>query len=555
MSLKVYLPWWAASYIPLNGYHPIYKYICDGNGKNQYLTSSPAHLLSVKHEWPKSYSSSYRGPSSKYRQMYDDFFVQEELEFVNEIKADLHFYHSAPSFYGSKNFILHVESFLPIFMPFAFQGVGFVVNPDDVKSSYKRLFESEKCVAIFSHVKQTLNEVSLFFSSETIDKKLVYLPLGFLGEDNIHDSNQENIKKEFRISEDAYVFLYNNSASQSETQFVMRGGIVSLLAACQILKLHPRSIFIFRCPKPNFDDFAKYGIDTEYLDKISGSSIYWIEEFLEEKKMVELYQIADFNLLISANLHSNTILKSMHYSCVPIVTDTIGTEEYVSDMHDGIVLNGVRDVVWKFNDSHGYWHDDHEVFDDIDLFNSLADQLIYKLGLIFAQPNKLAKLKFESKLRCDTEHNSKARLAEMEDKILKLMNQNLPIRVFSDSMMTSLSKKYFTGCTTPMIINDIGKIRIISFQGLYYLQLLNKPNNSLNVYSILGSNNGGKHTWPVYSGYEDALAGAEFFLNNFDSFAQDHKLNTLDSLKSAIKNKFPKIFSKMKYIKQLMSFS
>jgi hypothetical protein len=467
---KIYLPWWQASYIPLNGFHPLYSFVCAKPEGIELLTLD-ARSIDCVNLSRNSGSIFFCGPKNKFlKKVYDDFYVKEEYFFNAKISGISEFHHTCPPLYISNPFYFHFESFLPIFMPYAFQGQEFVFHQrlNLIREAYKELFESEKCLGIVSHINTSLEEFSQFFNSEIIQKKIQHIPIGYLPASESNEVGIDGISDVIEKCKNHLTFIFNNSSSQYDESFVLRGGAVALKLALEFIKKGHFYKFIFRCAKPSQTLLKNYNIDEMLLLKYEGISIFWINNYLCDFDMNRLYACADFNLLISANLHSSSILRSMHHGCIPIISDTRGTEEYVSDFENCILINGVKEQVWTYSEKYKYWYDEHDIYKTTKFIDQLTKVAFDKVSAFCAEKDKKSVAE-NCKSYVREVHDPKLRAKELFNFFKLNSTTAISYPSHPNNSLIQLDNYKFLGRTSPSIFCDIGDRFILEFQRIYYV--------------------------------------------------------------------------------------
>jgi len=319
--MNILLPWNLSYFMPLNGFHPLYRGILGYKGEHRLIV--PKHDLKYSQFQYLTKQGCYNGKidddlwwlSDLEEDLKEDFFKlfpKREINFTSYLPGDIEFLHTAPITKGDRPFVVHLESFLPFFMPFSFQGEsGIASTLLKVRDSYKKLL-LKNCIAIVSHNKFTLKELSHFFNDSKIDALLKYIPIG------VPYEPIDVVTKPKKIT-----FLFVASAHQNINNFVYKGGMVAIASALKLLEPNPDKYqFIFRTKRPPNEAFTPYGIDLETLDRFEGDgSIIWLESNISELSLKRLFAKSDFLFLASASLHSDAVLRAMMYGTIPIVTD------------------------------------------------------------------------------------------------------------------------------------------------------------------------------------------------------------------------------------------
>lgn len=396
--LRVAAPWGLSRYLPLNGFHPLYQPLFDANPRLSFRAIDvPALAAALEHSaWfagetarrARSLARAWidAAPDEELLAAFVGHVTAEELWAASDLPGDIEFHHTSPYTAGRRPFVLHCESFLPVFFPFFRQGSGGLEDHAHVRSLYRAILGAPACIGILSHIPETLQEISRFLADPAIDAKLAQTRIG------IHEANLQSLLAAPRAAPaDGPVFLFTNSAHQSPNSIALRGGIAVLRFAEQYLRAGHRGRFVFRTARPDDALLAAWGVDAGYLRAQEPARIAWLEHYLDEDAQMSLFGAADVLLLPSANLHSATLMQALAAGAIPVVSDTHGTGHYVEDGLTGVVLGGVRERIWATHAPSGIRHDRHEAFPA--LADSLVAQMFEKLLPLLSQPAALAQMR------------------------------------------------------------------------------------------------------------------------------------------------------------------
>lgn len=368
--LRVAVPWNSSCYIPCNGFHPLYQALFDDGagspiainvldeprfaellGDNDCLQQISENVVrqhkQLEAKWAK-YSIANK---------FIEHIGVDDLWLNSHLPGDIELHHTCPLTTAERPFVIHCESFLPIFMPFAYQGAGFMQNVDEVRDFYTAILADDNCLGIYSHLQITLDQISRFFKNPQIDSKLELTRIGLA--ENTY--NELAAKEREPWPEGGPCFLFTSSAHQQQASFNLRGGGSVLLFAERYLREGRKAQFLFRCGRPRDYELEEFGINIAWLHEAENDQkIIWIEGFLPENEQLSLFKLADFFLMPSVNLHSVSLMQAQLAGAIPVVTDTYGTDRFVEDGRTGIVLEGVRDIVWQSDPVTGVPCDDHQ---------------------------------------------------------------------------------------------------------------------------------------------------------------------------------------------------
>ena len=108
-----------------------------------------------------------------------------------------------------------------MFYPFAHQGTRPLRNFKSLKH-YRKIFLTNECLGIFSHIPETLSSLSRFFGDSIVDSKLLPSRIGI-------SRNALPIAAKGKCPLLAPLrFLFINSAHQNPANFYLRGGPIVL---------------------------------------------------------------------------------------------------------------------------------------------------------------------------------------------------------------------------------------------------------------------------------------------------------------------------------------
>ncbi len=409
-KINVFLPWNLPEYYALNGFHDLYDFILE---ENQYFNFK---AIEIKKFYNKKYLNffAFLNKFNFSFRFYDkSASVSYLLSKVAAKGCELNFLHTSLIFAGeSKPFIFHLEDFQSIFLH---RDILPVFNKD---VNLQKIFEQNNCLAIISHIPETLQSFRNYFNSPVINSKLHYSRIA-ISNNFIKSAKKLKISKQ-KSSET--VFLFTSSGHQNTNNYVTRGFKVVINLAKKLIESGYKVKFIFKCIKLDRSAFLDLGLNDEQIDFIYNcSAIVWYEEYLSDDEMSVLYKMSDFFLLPSAQLHSMSILKSMYSESIPIVTDTVGTNQYVSHLKNGIVLNGVRKAVFQDNIFLLKPNIENYLF----LENSLTEQLFSNLVKIIDKKDVIEKMKSEAKETVIRNFNPKDNEEELLHHILMEYNKKV----------------------------------------------------------------------------------------------------------------------------------
>lgn len=389
--LKVAVPWSLSHYIPLNGFHPLYRALFDYVPDTVVLSSwdnaklyrrfrsdsSLRNLLLKKAE--EEMSRSWQATKDSIEKKYFEYFWAPNQILTTELMGDIEFHHTAPFPSLKRPFVFHCESFAPVLFPFTQQGSGDIKETAAIREHYRTILADPLCLGIFSHIPETLETFKVFFSDPAINCKLFPSTIGL--SENAFDGFDQVEKPPLSRPR----FLFVNSANQNSSNFFRRGGHLVLRFWKEFLASGRHGLLVMRCSRPSDDDLIEYGVDISMISIEMGESIIWAEDYLANHEMNALMASSHFFLLPSASLHSASIMQSMALGTIPVVSDTVGTSVYISDNENGIILQGIRRAVWHIDEGTGILVDAYCRTPELDI--SLVTQLFSRVCTLLDNPS------------------------------------------------------------------------------------------------------------------------------------------------------------------------
>ncbi|GLU30210.1 hypothetical protein WKR88_22250 [Trinickia caryophylli] len=388
--MSVAVPWSLSHYIPLNGFHPLYRALVDHAPRDVALNAWDNVKLhdrlaaddAVRDRLLKAASLQHERDcalgSETLARAYRDHFWPPNQVLTEALGGDIEFHHTAPFPSLSRPFVFHCESFAPVFLPFAGQGSGAFARPDELREHYRRILAHPLCLGIFSHIPETLNNLSRFFADAGIDRRLHSSRIGISGKMAVHADEPDAAALERPR------FLFINSAHQDGRNFFLRGGHLVLRFWHAFKQSGRDGTLLLRCAKPDDAALKEHGVDLAFLSAETGRSVFWAQDYLAGHELNALLASAHFFLLPGLSLHSVSIMQAMAAGAVPIVTDTVGTSVYVTDDETGIVLRGVRDALVQPDPNTGALVDSYG--DTRQLEPPLVEQLMRRIVALLDAP-------------------------------------------------------------------------------------------------------------------------------------------------------------------------
>ena len=405
-DLGVAAPWCLSHYIALNGFHPLYRALVDHAPDNVRVLSWDNVSLyetfvengelcdEMIQSARRQQQENHKGNSDEIEKAYREYFWPPNQVLTERLPGDIELHHTAPFPSMTRPFVLHCESFAPIFFPLTQQGGGRFKQHEKLREYYRHIFTSSLCLGIFSHIPETLNSIRLFFDDPEIERKLFPSRMG-LSAVAFADADREKPP----LTDQAR-FLFVNSANQNPGNFFRRGGHIVLRFWEKFRRDGRRGLLMLRCARPSDSDLRAYGVNTDFLNVETGESVIWAQDYLTHREMNALMADAHFFLLPSNSLHSVSIMQAMKLGAIPVVSDTIGTEQYVQNEKTGIVLKGVRETLWKRDPTTGVFVDQYRKMPELDA--DLTEQMYTRIGFYLDHSEQYQTLRTLTRAHADT---------------------------------------------------------------------------------------------------------------------------------------------------------
>ena len=474
-KLKISVPWSLSNYIPLNGFHPLYRAIFEAI-PDDIMCSTLNNVKLAEYFESKHNRNTFEKKYSEYseRNKYigniegsNDFYFKNNhagnLTLNSLIDCDVEFLHTAPTPTFQKPFIFHCESFLPIFIPIHEQGRGALSLDETYYKFYRKMFESDQCLSIMSHLPETLEQFKICFDSEIINKKLISTEIGISNNAYPVYDICYLLKKKNKGQ-----FLFINSAHQNPDNFYRRGGVEVLKFWERYIKSGGEGRLIMRCNKPSRKSLEIQGVNTEFIFENSSNNIIWINYHLNINELNKLFISSEYCLIPSLSLHSVTIMQALRFAAIPIVSDTVGTDLYVKDGINGFVVGSIRDRLWKVDPKTKLMFDDYDKQDEI--LSGLDLEILTKIQTI--QKNKFLLSDIQKKCYISgVEKHCGAAFAHNIWHHITSQTRFIKLSGFKQSILSQsildLSKNLslFESPTQPCLKLNLGKFRIYEVGG------------------------------------------------------------------------------------------
>src|SRR6185295_18247521 len=163
-NISVAVPWSLSHYIPLNGFHPLYRALFDHAPDNINLfawdnvklhrrfRSNASLREAVLNKAKAEQHHSERLARESIARTYRKYLWPPNHVLTTELIGDIEFHHTAPFPSLKRPFVFHCESFAPVWFPFAHQGTGSLERHEEIREHYQGIFANPLCLGIFSHI-------------------------------------------------------------------------------------------------------------------------------------------------------------------------------------------------------------------------------------------------------------------------------------------------------------------------------------------------------------------------------------------------------------------
>ncbi|WP_128001487.1 hypothetical protein [Piscinibacter defluvii] len=341
------LPWWMPHYRPLNGAHPLALGFLDGNPAIEPVRLGELSAL------PPQRLDGLLGRIARQARHLDEAQAGKLIEWLNfhdqlamessAGRCDLLMLHTTPLYAGSQPWIFHFESLPTLFVPFLFHGEcrGVDLRAQPWFALVREALESPNCLAVISHLKDSLRILNEVFRSPVIAAKCHRVPLG-LPPPSGGDPLAKFAGGPLRI-------LFTNSLHHHPRSFYLRGGHHLLEAFARLRREHPDAQLTVLSSVP--DDLGRR-FGPAHLQGVT-----WLRERVDDATLEQLFLSHHVFALPAAGLHTGSLLRALSHGCVPLVPDAPGYDEYTAPIADSVLtLRGVRALVYR--DEPGGWISD-----------------------------------------------------------------------------------------------------------------------------------------------------------------------------------------------------
>jgi glycosyltransferase involved in cell wall biosynthesis len=238
----------------------------------------------------------------------------------------------------NEDWFVEIEDITTLFFPYVVNGQTGDKRLGEIRQYplIKHLLESPRCKGILTHVGSTKRAVEGVFRSEMITGKVTHIPVAYVPREQV---SEDDLDAKRSASEAR--FFFNNSWHQSPINFYLRGGISILEAFEEVLRTEAPVQLVLRSRLPR-------DLESRFHNVLIDPRVSVMDRFMPNEKYLEILRQSHYFLLPSARLHIVSLLESMYYGAVPIVSDGWGILEHVEDGKTGHVLSGVYGKVsWE----------------------------------------------------------------------------------------------------------------------------------------------------------------------------------------------------------------
>ncbi|HUE14697.1 MAG TPA: glycosyltransferase family 4 protein [Planctomycetaceae bacterium] len=251
---------------------------------------------------------------------------------------------SVPYTLGQDPWVIEVEDVTSLLFPYVHNGLTATLDVEHQPGfrGVKTLLERPACRGIITHIQSTADGIAKLFQSPAIAQKTTHIPMGIRCP--VHYQRHE--------PSPTVNLLFTNSWHQAAHSFYLRGGLDVLEAFAKLRTAYPELRLTLRTKLPP-------DLSPRYHAIIRECGVTVLDEFLPQQKLDELIGSSHVYLLPSARIHIMSVLQSMSYGLVPIVSDGWGMTEYVDDGKTGLVVPGRYGKVSWDDEQNGMLREDY----------------------------------------------------------------------------------------------------------------------------------------------------------------------------------------------------
>ena len=252
--LNVLLPWSLASYVPLNGFHPLYRSLASIEPRQARLLV-PRPLSAEQYRQAilaGLYAADAMPPTPAWACRADRRFNFRDYAlghvpagplYAGRISADVELHHTAPVTAGHGPSSCSSNPSFPCSSRTSSRAGPGRTAVEAIRRLPRGAVRDRNCLALTSHVQSSLDQFSDFFRSAIIDRKLVHLRNGL----------DPSVRVAARRDDRTIDFLFPDAPHQHPASFAIRGGIACLVLALDLLAERQDVRFYFRTRRPDDD--------------------------------------------------------------------------------------------------------------------------------------------------------------------------------------------------------------------------------------------------------------------------------------------------------------
>ena len=239
--LNVAIPWSLSHYIPLDGFHPLYRALFDHVPKNISLSAwdnvklyrkfrdDASMRRTVVEKAKREEGRRIRLDRSSIAKRYQEYFRSPDHILTTALQGDLEFHHTTPFPSLTRPFVFHCESFAPVLFPFAQQGNGNVESLDEIRSIIEVFLRTLCVLESFPMCPIPLLPLSILFRPRH-RRQIIVRKHGVTCGCSLCEPGQKPSVSRPR-------FLFINSANQNSVNFFRREGISSCASGRSLLPI------------------------------------------------------------------------------------------------------------------------------------------------------------------------------------------------------------------------------------------------------------------------------------------------------------------------------
>jgi tetratricopeptide (TPR) repeat protein len=370
-AIKISLPWNLPVHAPSGAYHPLVLAVA----ARQYQGFDLAFTEPTKSPrlQKKNYAAIMQAFADRiaYLRSLDPppsfghifgFLENRHLpsQLLSDAKADITVLHTAPYTLGQTPWLLHIEMLVTLFWPnVAYGATKYLdIRKHPEYPIVKAYLESDECLGVFTHVRQTYEDLPKLFQNPALADKVHYVPMGLYVPPKVKERVEKAIASK-RSSERVRIF-FTSSFNQDPYSFYSRGGLYVVHAFLEAAKVLPDIELVIRAPLPgNLRPYL-------YEEILSHPRIEVIPARLSDEEIIDLYLSADIFMMPSYTVHCHSMAIAMYYGCVCLVSDAPGYEEFADNGVTAVMANGRLGKVYRRDEDTGLVREFYATFNLFD---------------------------------------------------------------------------------------------------------------------------------------------------------------------------------------------